>query len=92
MTSRASPLPYQTPPFAQIMESDFLPVPEAGIEARYQEVAANTSHPEPATFAKTFEVLECSGQLLNQVFAAMTSANNQRPFAEDRRRRRARLA
>lgn len=84
MTSRANPfftastLPYQTPPFDLIQEEDFLPALEAGIEEKRQEVAAIANHPEPATFANTYEALERCGQLLNRVekvFGAMTSAN-----------------
>jgi len=84
MNSRANPfftastLPYQTPPFDQIQEEDFLPALEAGIEEKRREVAAIASNPDAPTFANTFEALERSGQLLkrvNLVFGAMTSAN-----------------
>jgi len=84
MTSRANPffttssLPYQTPPFDQIQEDDFLPALEAGIAEKRREVAAIASNPDAPSFANTYEALERSGQLLkrvNLVFGAMTSAN-----------------
>ncbi len=74
----ASTLPYQTPPFDQIQEEDFLPALQAGIEEKRREVAAIASNPDAPTFANTYEALERSGQLLkrvNLVFGAMTSAN-----------------
>lgn len=73
-----SNLPYQTPPFDQIQEADFLPALQAGIEEKRQEVLAIATSKEPATFINTYEALERCGQLLNRVnlvFGAMTSAN-----------------
>ena len=35
-----STLPYQTPPFDQIEEQDFLPALQAGIEEKRQEIEA----------------------------------------------------
>ncbi|AMB75884.1 peptidyl-dipeptidase Dcp [Pantoea ananatis] len=73
-----SSLPYHTPPFDQIQETDFLPALQAGMEEKRQEVLAIATNPEAATFLNTCEALEKSGQLLNRVslvFNAMTSAH-----------------
>lgn len=73
-----SSLPYHTPPFDQIQETDFLPALQAGMEEKRQEVLAIATNPEAATFLNTCEALEKSGQLLTRVslvFNAMTSAH-----------------
>ncbi|WP_394547261.1 peptidyl-dipeptidase Dcp [Pantoea ananatis] len=73
-----SSLPYHTPPFDQIQETDFLPALQAGMEEKRQEVLAIATNPEAATFLNTCEALEKSGQLLtrvNLVFNAMNSAH-----------------
>ncbi|WP_210451567.1 peptidyl-dipeptidase Dcp [Pantoea ananatis] len=73
-----SSLPYHTPPFDQIQETDFLPALQAGMEEKRQEVLAIATNPEAATFLNTYEALEKSGQLLTRVslvFNAMTSAH-----------------
>ncbi|MCW1831168.1 peptidyl-dipeptidase Dcp [Pantoea ananatis] len=73
-----SSLPYHTPPFDQILETDFLPALQAGMEEKRQEVLAIATNPEAATFLNTCEALEKSGQLLTRVslvFNAMTSAH-----------------
>ena len=73
-----SSLPYHTPPFDQIQETDFMPALQAGMEEKRQEVLAIATNPEAATFLNTCEALEKSGQLLTRVslvFNAMTSAH-----------------
>ncbi|MGG6099084.1 peptidyl-dipeptidase Dcp [Pantoea allii] len=73
-----SSLPYHTPPFDQIQETDFLPALQAGIEEKRQEVQAIATDPDAPTFINTCEALEKSGQLLTRVslvFNAMTSAH-----------------
>ncbi|WP_205956474.1 peptidyl-dipeptidase Dcp [Pantoea stewartii] len=73
-----SSLPYHTPPFDQIQETDFLPALQAGIEEKRQEVLAIATSADAPTFQNTCEALEKSGQLLTRVslvFNAMTSAN-----------------
>lgn len=73
-----SSLPYHTPPFDQIQETDFLPALQAGMEEKRQEVLAIATNPEAANFLNTCEALEKSGQLLTRVslvFNAMTSAH-----------------
>ncbi|WP_324028417.1 peptidyl-dipeptidase Dcp [Pantoea sp. JZ2] len=73
-----SSLPYHTPPFDQIQETDFLPALHAGIEEKRQEVLAIATSADAPTFQNTCEALEKSGQLLTRVslvFNAMTSAN-----------------
>ena len=81
----ASPLPYQTPPFDQIQEEDFLPALEAGIAEKRREISAIADNPDAPTFANTFEALERSGALLtrvNSVFGAMTAANTSERLQE----------
>ncbi|WP_205950204.1 peptidyl-dipeptidase Dcp [Pantoea stewartii] len=73
-----SSLPYHTPPFDQIQETNFLPALQAGIEEKRQEVLAIATSADAPTFQNTCEALEKSGQLLTRVslvFNAMTSAN-----------------
>ncbi len=73
-----SSLPYHTPPFDQIQETDFLPALQAGLEEKRQEVLAIATSADAPTFQNTCEALEKSGQLLTRVslvFNAMTSAN-----------------
>lgn len=73
-----STLPYQTPPFDQIEEQDFLPALQAGIEEKRQEIEAIALNSDAPSFFNTYEALERSGQLLNRVnlvFSAMTSAH-----------------
>lgn len=73
-----SSLPYHTPSFDQIQETDFLPAMQAGIEEKRQEVLAIATSADAPTFQNTCEALEKSGQLLTRVslvFNAMTSAN-----------------
>ncbi|MEN4539194.1 peptidyl-dipeptidase Dcp [Pantoea agglomerans] len=73
-----STLPYQTPPFDQIEEQDFLPALQAGIEKKRQEIEAIALNSDAPSFFNTYEALERSGQLLNRVnlvFSAMTSAH-----------------
>ena len=48
-----SSLPYHTPPFDQIQETDFLPALQAGMEEKRQEVLAIATNPEAATFLNT---------------------------------------
>ncbi|MBP2171330.1 peptidyl-dipeptidase Dcp [Erwinia toletana] len=76
--SQPSSLPFQTPAFDQIHDSDYLPAIEAGMQQKREEVQRIAEHPDAATFDNTFVALERSGQLLTRalsVFSAMTSAH-----------------
>ncbi|HZP07217.1 MAG TPA: M3 family metallopeptidase [Terracidiphilus sp.] len=73
-----STLPFQTPPFDKIKDSDYQPAIDAGMAQQLQEVQAIANDPAPPTFENTFIPLEKSGQLLDRVmlaFNCVTSAN-----------------
>jgi len=76
--AQPSSLPFQTPDFSKIRDSDFQPAIEQGIEINKAEIEAIANNPEAPTFANTMEAMERSGQMLNRayaVFSALTSAN-----------------
>ncbi|SUB16765.1 Peptidyl-dipeptidase dcp [Pantoea agglomerans] len=50
-----STLPYQTPPFDQIEEQDFLPALQAGIEEKRQEIEAIALNSDAPSFFNTYE-------------------------------------
>ena len=73
-----SPLPFQSPPFDRIHDSDFQPAIEAGMAQQRTEIDAIANNPEAPTFANTAVALEHSGQLLQRVmlvFGALAQAN-----------------
>jgi peptidyl-dipeptidase Dcp len=73
-----STLPFQTPPFDKIKDSDYQPAIDAGMAQQLQEVEAIANDPAPPTFENTFIPLEKSGQLLDRVmlaFNCVTGAN-----------------
>ncbi|HWB32635.1 MAG TPA: peptidyl-dipeptidase Dcp [Acidobacteriaceae bacterium] len=74
-----STLPYQTPPFNRIKDSDYLPAIEAGITQHLKEVEAIANNPAPPTFENTLVALEKSGRLYGRVtytFNGVTQANS----------------
>lgn len=76
--SQPSRLPFQTPAFDQIHDSDYLPAIEAGIQQKRSEVQRIADNSAAPDFDNTYVALERSGQLLKRattVFSAMTSAN-----------------
>jgi peptidyl-dipeptidase Dcp len=76
---RASTLPFELPPFADIREEHYLPAFERGMAEQLAEVAAIASDPEPPTFENTVEALERSGALLSRVdlvFSNQTSSDS----------------
>jgi len=73
-----STLPFQTPDFTRIKDSDFQPAIEQGIAINQAEIEAIANNPEAPTFANTMEAMERSGQMLTRayaVFSALTAAN-----------------
>lgn len=64
---RASTLPYELPPFADIREEHFLPAFDAGFAEHLAEIKAIAESPEAATFENTIVALERAGALLNRV-------------------------
>ena len=73
-----SPLPYQAPPFDKILDSDFKPALEQGMQEQLAEVEHIADNAEPATFDNTIVALERSGALFaraSKVFFSLTQAN-----------------
>jgi peptidyl-dipeptidase Dcp len=73
-----SSLPFQSPPFDKIKDSDYQPAMEAGMAEQRKEIQAIADNPAPPTFENTIVAMEKSGQLLQRVqeaFFAVTGAN-----------------
>src|SRR6266545_386924 len=62
--ARPSRLPLQTPNFARIKDSDYLPALLAGMAQQKREVLAIANNPAPPTFNNTLAALERSGEML----------------------------
>lgn len=76
--AQPSALPFQTPDFASIRESDYEPAIEQGIAIQLAETEAIANNPQAPTFDNTMVALERSGSMLTRVtnvFSALTSAN-----------------
>ena len=76
--AQPSTLPFQTPDFARIKDSDYLPALLAGIAQQKAEVAAIGNQKATPTFENTLAALEKSGLLLeraNLAFQAVNGAN-----------------
>src|SRR5438270_3197834 len=76
--ARPSTLPFQTPDFSRIKDSDYLPALLAGMAEQKREVTAIANQKAPPTFDNTVVAMERSGQLLErtqQAFDAVNGAN-----------------
>ncbi len=76
--AKASTLPFQTPDFSKIKDSDYLPALLAGMAEQKREVAAIANNPADPSFNNTMVALERSGALLDRtqaVFNAVNGAN-----------------
>ena len=76
--AKPSTLPFETPDFSRIKDSDYLPALLAGMAQQKREVLAIANDPAPPTFNNTIVPLERSGQLLeraNLAFSAVNGAN-----------------
>lgn len=76
--AQPSTLPFQTPDFRKIKDSDFQPAIEQGIAINEAEINAIANNPAAPTFENTMVAMEKSGQMLTRayyVFSALTSAN-----------------
>src|SRR5574338_117146 len=76
--AKPSTLPFQTPDFSKIKDSDYLPALLAGMAEQKREVLAIANNPAPPTFNNTLVALERSGGLLeraNLAFSAVNGAN-----------------
>ena len=70
--------PFETPPFDDIKEADFMPAFEAGIDMHKAEIALITESTKKPTFKNTIEALDRSGALLTKVanvFGCLNGAN-----------------
>lgn len=63
----ASTLPYELPPFADILDEHFLPAFEKGFEEQLAEIANITRRRDMPSFDNTMVPLEQSGQTLTRV-------------------------
>ncbi|HEX5239280.1 MAG TPA: M3 family metallopeptidase, partial [Sphingomicrobium sp.] len=73
-----STLPFQTPDFSRIKDTDYLPAIIAGMAQQKREVMAIANNPAPPTFANTVVAMERSGLLLERTqlaFSAVTGAD-----------------
>ena len=73
-----STLPYQTPPFDKIKDTDYQPAIEAGMAEQLKEMEAIANNPAPPSFDNTIVAMEKSGQLLQRAvsaFFAVAGAN-----------------
>src|SRR4051812_17523822 len=76
--ARPSSLPFETPDFSRIKDSDYLPALLAGMAQQKAEVTAIANQTAAPTFANTVEKMEMSGLLLeraNNAFNAVNGAN-----------------
>lgn len=76
--AKPSTLPFETPDFSKIKDSDYLPALLAGMAQQKKEVAAVANNPAAPTFDNTVVAMEQSGKLLeraNLAFSAVNGAN-----------------
>lgn len=73
--AKPSTLPFQTPDFARIKDSDYLPAIVAGMAQQKREIAAIANNPAPPSFNNTMVPLERSGQLLERAYFAFSAVN-----------------
>src|SRR5690349_24457487 len=62
--AKPSTLPFETPDFSKIKDSDYLPALLAGMAEQKREVLAIANNPAAPTFNNTIVALERSGALL----------------------------
>nr|WP_068892650.1 peptidyl-dipeptidase Dcp [Pedobacter panaciterrae] len=73
-----SKLPYQTPDFDHIKDSDFKPAFEEGMKIHLEEILKIARNTEAPTFENTLVAMEKSGEMLtrvNRIFGVLTGAN-----------------
>jgi len=73
--ARPSTLPFNTPDFSRIKDSDYLPALLAGMAEQKREVLAIANNPAPPTFNNTLAALERSGQMLERAGLAFSAVN-----------------
>src|SRR5438270_9886581 len=73
--AKPSTLPFQTPDFARIKNSDYLPALLAGMAQQKAEVTAIANQKAPPTFENTVAAMERSGLLLERAGLAFSAVN-----------------
>jgi peptidyl-dipeptidase Dcp len=73
--AKPSTLPFGTPDFSKIKDSDYLPALLAGMAQQKREVLAIANNPAPPTFANTVVAMERSGLLLERASLAFSAVN-----------------
>ena len=73
--AKPSSLPFQTPDFSRIKDSDYLPALLAGMAEQKREVTAIANNPAPPTFDNTVVAMERSGLLLERASLAFNAVN-----------------
>src|SRR5579875_3211082 len=73
--ARPSSLPFQTPDFSRIKDTDYLPAFLAGMAQQKAEVAAIANQRSIPTFENTVVAMERSGALLERVGLAFSAVN-----------------
>src|SRR6478609_7821308 len=76
--AQPSTLPFQTPDFSKIKDTDYLPAILAGMAQQKREVTAIANNPAAPTFNNTMVAFERSGALLERAelaFSAVSGAN-----------------
>src|ERR1044071_1311346 len=73
--AKPSTLPFETPDFSKIKDSDYLPAILAGMAEQKREVLAIANNPAEPTFNNTIVALERSGALLERAGLAFSAVN-----------------
>jgi peptidyl-dipeptidase Dcp len=73
--AKPSTLPFQTPDFSRIKDSDYLPALLAGMAELKREVTVIANNPAPPTFDNTVVEMERSGLLLERASLAFSAVN-----------------
>ena len=73
--AKPSALPFETPDFSKIKDSDYLPAILAGMAEQKREVGAIANNPAPPTFGNTVVAMERSGLLLERAGLAFSAVN-----------------
>src|SRR5579884_1877088 len=74
--AKPSTLPFETPDFSRIKDTDYLPAILAGMAQQKAEVTAIANQKTAPTFANTIVALERSGALLDRVNNAFNAVNS----------------
>ncbi|MGH8182747.1 MAG: M3 family metallopeptidase [Rhodanobacteraceae bacterium] len=64
---KPSTLPFGTPDFSKIKDSDYVPAMEEGMKLQMQEIDKIANNPAPPTFDNTIVAMEKTGQMLTHV-------------------------